>query len=235
MLEPTWQTDDGRVQLYLGDCLEILPQLPKVDAVVTDPPYGLNGSSGTINTSRAKAVYTEAFTDNLDAVRNIFVPAIVLCISMARSVVFTPGTPHAWEYPKPQAIGFLDQPASRGLCRWGAVTCQPVLFYGDDPRLGKKIGRLTFRGNSKIPDIDHPCPKPLSVTRWMVGRAALGGETVLDPFMGSGTTGIACIKLGRKFIGIEIEPKYFEIAKKRIQNELAQGDFFRDTGATDAT
>jgi site-specific DNA-methyltransferase (adenine-specific) len=74
--------------------------------------------------------------------------------------------------------------------------------------------------------IDHPCPKPVAWMRWIVERASLPGETVFDPFMGSGTTGVACAKLGRKFIGIEIEPKYFDIACRRIEQAYAQPDMF---------
>ena len=73
----------------------------------------------------------------------------------------------------------------------------------------------------------HPCPKPESFMRWMVGKASLPDETVLDPFMGSGTTGVACMNLGRRFIGIEIEPKYFDIACERIERAYAQGKLFQ--------
>ena len=70
---------------------------------------------------------------------------------------------------------------------------------------------------------NHPCPKPESFMRWMVGKASLPDETVLDPFMGSGTTGVACMNLGRSFIGIEREPKYFDIACRRIEDAQRQG------------
>jgi site-specific DNA-methyltransferase (adenine-specific) len=75
-------------------------------------------------------------------------------------------------------------------------------------------------------DIEHPCPKPAVYMDWLATFASLPGETILDPFMGSGTTGVAAVKLGRKFIGIEIEPKYFDIACKRISEALKQPDMF---------
>lgn len=227
-LIPDWTSPCGTVQLYCADCRDILPHLGKVDAVVTDPPYGIDGSSGTIGLARAKAAYSGNWEDSLDAVRTIFAPVINTCIDMARSIVMTPGTKHAWEYPKPAAIGMIDQPASVGLCSWGATTCQPVLFYGKDPRLGKSIGRLTFKGDLRIPDVNHPCPKPLAVVEWMVQRASLEQETVFDPFMGSGTTGVAAIKLGRSFVGIEIERVYFEIAKERIMDALGMETVGKD-------
>lgn len=75
----------------------------------------------------------------------------------------------------------------------------------------------------------HPCPKPLGWMTWLVELASNPWEIVLDPFMGSGTTGVACVKLGRRFIGIEIEPKYFDIACKRIEAACAQPDLFIET------
>lgn len=74
--------------------------------------------------------------------------------------------------------------------------------------------------------VDHPCPKPESVWKKFIARFSREAEVVLDPFMGSGTTGVACVKLGRKFIGIEIEPKYFDIACRRIEQAYAQPDIF---------
>ncbi len=227
-IKDEWVSPCGAVTLYLGDCLEILPGLEagSVGAVVTDPPYGIDGSSGTINRDRGKGNYGGAFVDDLNAVRSVFVPAVKQCIALAKAVVLTPGSPHAWEYPKPDALGFLDQPASTGLCRWGAVTCQPVLFYGRDPRIGRAIGRLSFRVTSPASCPRHTCSKPLDVTEWMVRRASLDGDTILDPFMGSGTTGVACIRTGRRFIGIEISRGYFEIAKQRCIAELNRHPLF---------
>lgn len=215
--------------LYLGDCLDVLPTLGKVDAVVTDPPYGINGSSGTINKQRAKGSYEADFVDDVSYVASVCVPVIRICRDMASAVVLTPGMPNCWEYPKPDAVGFVDQPASVGLCKWGAVTCQPIIFYGRDPRLGKDIGRLTVKITERAEECGHPCPKPLSLAEWLVERASLEGDLVLDPFMGSGTTGVACVNTGRRFIGIEKEPKYFEIALKRIREaeRMAKCDLFK--------
>ena len=77
----------------------------------------------------------------------------------------------------------------------------------------------------------HPCPKPIEWAKWLVSRAAIQGATVLDAFMGSGTTGDAAVTLDRKFIGIEKDPKYFDIACKRIEDAQRQGDFFVDAAA----
>lgn len=213
------------VTLYLGDCREILPGIGKVDAVVTDPPYGLSGSSGTINSERGKAVYVSG-SDTLEDVRDIYVPAITQAIAKAERGAVTPGTPHSFEYPKPDDIGAIIQPAVKGMSKWGRPTWQPILFYGRDPYVGLTIQPLTFQSNGQFYKSEHPCPKPDDLMKWLVQRASKPGETILDPFMGSGTTGVAAVQLGRKFIGVEIEPKYFDIACRRISEALKQQDLF---------
>ena len=232
MREPDWQSGDGAVQLYCGDCLEILPEIPdgSVDAVVTDPPWGLGGSSGTIGKKRAKAVYDNGLVDDIEAVRQVYVPATRRAIAIAGRGAVTPGQPNAFEYDKPTDIGAIIQPCAAGLGKWGRATWQPVLFYGRDPRLGLTIQPTVFRNTEAPERCGHPCPKPTRVVCWLVDRASLAGEAVLDPFMGSGTTGVACIKLGRKFIGIEIYREYFDIAVRRCEDEFAKEGLF--TGAT---
>ena len=202
-----------------------MPRIGRVAAVISDPPYGLDGSSGTINSARAKAVY-ERRRDTLDDVRGIYVPAIVQALALAERGAITPGTPHSFEYPKPSDIGALIQPAAGGMSKWGRATWQPVLFYGKDPRSGLTIQPLTVTITEAPEKNGHPCPKPLATMEWMVQRATVEGEIVLDPFMGSGTTGVACVRMGRGFIGIEIEPKYFDIACGRISRATRQQDFF---------
>jgi DNA modification methylase len=215
----------GRAKLYLGDCRDILPTLGKVDAVVTDPPYGLSGSSGTINIARGKSVYAYG-TDTLDDVRRCYVPAVKTALALAKRGAVTPGTPHSFEYPKPDDIAAIIQPAVKGMSKWGRPTWQPVLLYGKDPRSGLTIQPLTKTISSVPEDNGHPCPKPLATMQWLVDRVTLPGETILDPFMGSGTTGVAAVQMGRDFIGIEREPRYFDIAAKRIEEAQRQGDLF---------
>jgi len=95
------------------------------------------------------------------------------------------------------------------------------LFYGSPPLAGRHRPTV-INSTATAESCGHPCPKPLAWMLWVVEIASLVGETILDPFMGSGTTGVACVQLERKFIGIEIEPKYFDIACRRISNELKQ-------------
>ena len=219
----------GDATLYHGDCMDVMAGFPecfRVDALVTDPPYGVNGGSGTIGLASAKTKYVSAFTDSRENVRDFIVPAIKRALSMAERGVITPGTPCAWYYPHPDDMGAIYQPATTGLNKWGRETTQPVLYYGKDPRAGLTIQPKHIQITARAESCGHPCPKPLRVMEWLVDRTSLPGETVFDPFMGSGTTGVACANLGRKFIGIEIEERYFQIACERITAAQAQGRMF---------
>ena len=212
--------------LYLGDCREILPTLGKVDAVVTDPPYGVDGGSGTLGAASQKTKYQAAFPDTPQYVKDVVVPVVAYSLTLAKRGCITPGTPCAFLYPMPTDIGAIYQPATTALNKWGRETTQPILFYGKDPRAGITIQSKHILATRAAEPNGHPCPKPLYIAVWMVNRTSLDNETVLDPFMGSGTTGVACAKLGRKFIGIEIEPKYFDIACRRIEAAYKQPDMF---------
>lgn len=213
----------GSAELYLGDAASILAQVPEFDALICDPPYGVNRGSGTLGKASSKTKYASDFEDSPENVMNVVIPIIRSSLIRAKRGVITPGTPCCFMYPPPQDMGALYQPATIGLNKWGRETTQPVLFYGKDPRAGKTIQNKHFTNNFRSEDNGHPCPKPIEVMRWMVDRGSLDGETVFDPFMGSGTTGVACMELGRKFIGIDIDERYFDIACRRIEQSQRQG------------
>jgi site-specific DNA-methyltransferase (adenine-specific) len=216
---------DG-IMLHLGDCRDVMASMPscfRVDAVVTDPPYGVGlGADGP--TAIGKVAY-ESFDDTADNVRAICVPVISDCIKRFGRVVLTPGIRNCFAYPEPTELGSIFNPAGAGFSRWGFTTSQPILYYGKDPHGAAKFPQ-SIQSCETVVKNGHPCPKPINLMKWLVNRASLIGETILDPFMGSGTTGVAAVKLGRKFIGIEIEPKYFDIACKRIQAALDAPDMF---------
>lgn len=212
--------EEPGITLYCGDARDVLPLLKRSAALVTDPPYGVSGSSGTINAGRAKAAYGGAWSDDLAAVRTVFVPAVRAALALTERGAITPGGPHCFEYPKPDDIAAIIQPASVGMSKWGRATWQPVLLYGRDPRLGLTIQALTITSNGRFYPSAHPCPKPDDVARWMVDRVTEDGDEILDPFAGSGTFLRAAKDLGRNAIGIEIEPRYCEIAVKRLRQEV---------------
>lgn len=221
----------GRCELMQGDCLEIMPHLGRVDAVVTDPPYGLGPASGTIGKNAKHKRDYGVFEDTLDYLLNVSVPAIDLALSIANVIIVTSGSKHAFEYPKPDGMGVFYQPASTGMCVWGRTTSQPILFYGRDPKLGLTIQPMHYVITERPSTKEHPCAKPQRAWEWLCNRATIDGQTILDPFMGSGTTLVACAKLGRKGIGIELDPDYFEIACKRVEEAYRQPDLFVDQPA----
>jgi len=216
----------GDAELWLGDCMDVLPTLRKVDAVITDPPYGLGELSGTTSKKRNRNAYF-GFDDTEQNIIDSVIPAIQksLELSDGRGMV-TPGCRCLQLYPRARAIGGFYQPAAVGMSPWGFAGFNPVLFYGKDPRDGKGQSSVATTLTEKASTDEHPCAKPLGSMLWMVKKGSIIAETILDPFMGSGTTGVAAIQLGRKFIGIEREPKYFDIAVQRIEQAVAQGQLF---------
>tara|TARA_R100001086_G_scaffold223450_1_gene141167 strand:- start:285 stop:1013 length:729 start_codon:yes stop_codon:yes gene_type:complete len=211
----------GDATLYLGDCKDILPSLEPVDAVVTDPPYGVNfGGKNTKFTKRRNQGYRSG-DDHHDALK-------AFDLWKTKRIVLTPGIRNFSEYPKPDDMGVIYYPGGAGLGRWGFTCSQPIFYYGKCPYLENGLGHRpnSFTSNERSEKNGHPCPKPILTMEWLVNKATLTGETILDPFMGSGTTGVAALNLGRKFIGVEKEAEYFEIACKRISDAERQADFF---------
>ena len=204
---------DESVQLYLGDCLEILPTLVagSADAVVTDPPYG-NGTNYN--------GYKDTKEQLIKLVRT-FMPEV---LRITKRVLVTSGVANMWIYPEPTWTLSWVNPGGIGSSQWGFSCWQPILAYGKDPYLQDGLGRrpdTLFQRKNEVDDNNHPCPKPTNVMRWIIERTTRQGDIVLDPFMGSGTTGVACVQTGRNFIGIEINPRYFKIAKERINKAIA--------------
>ena len=218
----------GNAVLHLGDCRDILPTLGKVDAVVTDPPYGVSyQGSQTKHTLKDGEGYA-SFDDTPEEILSVCVPAVRAAVALARSAVMTPGNACSHLYDPPRAQGAIFYPSGANAGPWGFVCSQPLFYYGKDPFLALGMGRRPngFSTTESAEKNGHPCPKPIGQTRWMVCRVAFPGETVLDPFMGSGTTGVACALDGRKFIGIEREPAYFDIAVRRIAKAYEQPRLF---------
>ena len=211
----------GDATLYHGDCMDIMPTLGKVDAVVTDPPYGVN-----LGSDKSHVIGNERYLSFIDTPENVqekIVPAVRAALSIATRGVITPGTRCAFYYDNPNEIGAIYFPAGAGFSRWGFTCSQPILFYGKDPYMPRNKKPNSVKCTELSDKNGHPCPKPTNLMNWFVDRSSIVGETIIDPFMGSGTTGVACANLGRKFIGIEIERKYFDIACERIEAAYAQG------------
>jgi DNA modification methylase len=209
----------GNQRLILGDCLQVMPLLGKVDAVVTDPPYGLKGADTEKNEYRT-------FDDAPDSVEAL-VKSVIAWGQFDR-MVMTPGQKMMFRYPEPSAVGVFYYPAGTGSCSWGFVGWQPIFYYGKDPALQDGKGRASnsFYATDSAEKNGHPCPKPILQWSRLLGRATRVGETILDPFMGSGTTLVACQRMGRHGIGIELDKDYWEIACRRVDEATRQPDLF---------
>jgi DNA modification methylase len=206
----------GDCTLYEGDCLEVMPTLDKVDAVVTDPPYGI-GWKPRVNHQDQKWV------DVVD-----FDPAYVADMGFSATI---------WgaEYLAPML------PPSKSWLTWvkrpivGHDFSEDSRSYATTELAWSNVGKSAFfaltwdggmrAGRPENRTFCHPSQKPVELMAWCVRRHK-AAENILDPFMGSGTTGVACVKEGRKFIGIELDPDYFDIACKRIADAYAQPDMF---------
>ncbi len=226
---PRVETIAEGVTLYLSDCRDVLEDLrdgPGADAVLTDPPYGINGGRGGDSKSFGKGNYSGAFEDTEGYIESICVPSVMDALALSRRGAVTPGIRCLHLYPRADDIGCLYTPAAMTHGPWGFVGFNPILYYGKDFRAGKGSLPSSITVTEAAPKLDHPCPKPVKAWEWLLNKVSQPGEMVLDPFMGSGTTGVVCVKLGRKFIGIEIEPKYFDIACKRVEEATRQKDLF---------
>ena len=222
---PTPYYDRDGITIYHGDCREIVPALDGINAVVTDPPYGVSfEGKNTKHTMRRESGYI-ALDDSPEYVATVVVPIIQQFVDAGLRVVMTPGLRNMFAYPKPDGVGTIFYPSGAGLGRWGFTCSQPIFYYGKDPYLATGQGHRpdSFSTTEAAPDNGHPCPKPIKTMRWLVNKASLPGETILDPFMGSGTTIRAAKDLGRKAIGIEIEEQYCEIAVRRLSQQVLPG------------
>ncbi len=216
----------GRATLYLGDCRDILPSLPRVCAVVTDPPYGISadatmskqGGQQYGKAAAAKNYYAQTDWDSSP----IDEETIAQILAKAKySIVF------GGNY-------YRLAPTSCWLV-WDKVNgdnnfadCE--MAWTNIPKAARLIrymwnGMLREKGAQRG---DHPTQKPLEVMKWCIGHLPSPSETILDPFMGSGTTGVAAVQMGRSFVGIEREERYFDAACRRISEAsgIDQGPLF---------
>jgi len=214
---------DG-ITIYCGDCRAVLPGIA-ADVTVTDPPYGigLGDHQGTALRHDGHHLVKQGYVsydDTDENLRTIVVPAIstALAITNGRGAVFVAGG-KIGAFPEPACVGGIYLPSGCGRTCWGFTNFWPCLMYGGAPDLQKGSRHTVLKSTEAVKPNGHPCPKPIGWITWIVDLASRTGETVLDPFMGSGTTLVAAKQLGRRAIGIEREERYCEIAVRR----LAQG------------
>lgn len=205
-----WTSPCNRVTIYNADCNDVLQRIEKVDAVITDPPYGISFAAQPTTGGRKRGQEKETWDD---------APVeIVLDLPSIAPICAIWGGNY---YPLPCTRGWLiwtkpDSPPSMG----DAEMC----WTNQDQNSARIDWSIAATNKERV---GHPTQKPYRVMTWTMEQVKVPTPAiVLDPFMGSGTTGIACIRTGRRFIGIEKDPRHFQTALERIERELAQGDLF---------
>jgi len=208
------------VKLYLGDCLEVMKSIPdkSVDAVITDPPYGIGEDGGL------KARYRNGDGRKKGIIKHEY---------------------RGWDKTRPKKEYFIKiskiaplniifggnyfadlLPPSSGWIYWdkniGGDFSDGELIYTNQNVALRDFRIHPFADLRGGKDREHPTQKPVGLLKWIILQRTNEGDTILDPFMGSGTTGVACVQTGRNFIGIEIDPKYYAIAEKRIKDAQQQ-------------
>lgn len=242
----------GDATLYLGDCLETLPAVGIVDAVVTDPPFSSGARTDAGKSSRGTMLRGAKWESEWFSHDNMATHGFLTLMRMLGRAVFEQSAVGArthwfidWRM-YPNLYGALES------CGWivkNLIVWDKQHFgMGTNYRNQHELIVYAEKGGAEFPthatgniikcaragNESHPTEKPTGLIQDILVASTVLDETILDPFMGSGTTGVACAKLGRKFVGIEIEPKYFDIACKRIDDAYSQGDLFVEAPKTKA-
>lgn len=205
----------GDCTLYLGDCRDVLPTIGQVDAVVTDPPYGIGFAARPTRYQRANGMERRAWDDER--------PQAIIdqIVAQFQTIIIWGGN-------------YFALPPSRGWLAWSKVGNAPSMADLEMAWTSLDMNARSFEKSVKSASLEknlqtaaHPSQKPVALMEWSIGFVR-GSGPVLDPFMGSGTTGVACVALGRPFIGVEIDPGYFDIACRRIEEAYRQPRLFAE-------
>lgn len=213
----------GNATLYLGDCTELLPRLTGADAVISDPPYGIGWdtnlkrfSAGSDQSRRKRGAgrdYGRPIANDkqpFDPAPWVCFPKVVLFGANYFAERLPVGTSLIWVKRKPEAFGTFLSDAEIAWMKGGTG----VYCFSSYPQ-------------AMAHDRYHPTQKPVDLMAWSITKAKVeAGQTILDPFMGSGSTGVASVQAGCRFIGVELDPAYFDIACRRIEDAQRQGQLF---------
>jgi site-specific DNA-methyltransferase (adenine-specific)/modification methylase len=206
----------GNATLYLGDCMDILPTLPKVDAVITDPPYGIDWKP---RVNHQDQPWKDVIDFDIRALLNV-----------GRYHLIWGGQYFADKLPMHEGwLTWCKRPIDMDFSndnRSYATTELAWRNWGKAKFMAQVWDGGMRAGSSENRTFCHPSQKPVELMAWCVRQLPGDARTIVDPFMGSGTTGVACAASGHGFIGIEREPTYFEIACRRIENAQRQDTLF---------
>ena len=234
----------GLATLYLGDCLEVLPTIEKVDAVITDPPFSSGARTDAGKSVRGGMLRGAKWQDDWFSHDNMATHGFLTLMRMLGRALIDGSKPSAkshwfidWRM-YPNLYGALES------CGWvvkNLVVWDKEHFgMGQNYRNQHELILYAEKGDTKFPTHstsnvlrckrktaeNHPTEKPVELIEMIIRASTLPEDIIFDPFMGSGTTGVACMNLGRKFIGCEIEPRYFDIACRRIEDAQRQAQMF---------
>lgn len=196
----------GDATLILGDCRDVLPTLGAFDAVVTDPPYGIGIASNPVRQAHEKKGWDASAPDAsvFDLIRAASTEQII------------------W------GGNYFDLPPSQCFLIWDKKQPQDFsLAMCEMAWASRKLPAKIWRQSVLSYEKHHPTQKPIQLMEWCLDLMP-EAVSVLDPFMGSGTTGIACISMGRRFTGIEVDPDYFEVACRRLAEAYKQPRLFTE-------
>ena len=209
----------GNATIILGDCAEILPQLGNFDAVVTDPPYGI-GEARNNNSSRGKLAVSKDYGVSDWDDKPISKESVDLLRNISKWQIIFGGN-------------YFELPPAKCWLIWdkenGASDFADAELAWTNLDKAVRLKRYMWHGMlraNKEPRGDHPTQKPIGIMEWVISHLPNDVKTIIDPYMGSGTTGVACMNLEKTFVGIERERKYFDIACKRIEDAQRQERLF---------
>lgn len=208
----------SKYTLHLGDCLQYMRSMPdkSVDAVITDPPYGVG-------------LEYASYDDTEDNWRTLFQAFVPEARRVAQMVILPScqinKLPFIYSTHPPDWLICWHKGSPGTVSNIGFNDWEPLLVYGRTKGISMH-DYFSVSAQEKMGAHGHPCPKPVRWASWLVSRATKEDGTIFDPFMGSGTTGVACMQLGRNFIGCEIDPTYYAIAEKRIKEAAMQEPLF---------
>lgn len=215
----------GRATLYLGDCRDILPTLTPPDVMLTDPPYGI----ALKNHARGKERSDTDWTIANDVDQSVGTYAIMWAENLGIPTFAFASPMKPWpgkwrQYLVWEKGEHVSGGGDPGLC-W--KPSWELLQVARNCQLrGRRDGAvLRFPADKSLYEL-HPTPKPTDLLTYILSKATYPTHTILDPFMGIGSTGVACAKVGRDFVGCELDPKHFDNACRRIEQAQRQGDFF---------
>ena len=194
----------GNATLYLGDCSEILPTLGKFDACITDPPYGIGIAANPVRQKHEKLDWDKS-PPKADLIQQ--------CIDSGEVSVLWGGN-------------YFDLPPQQCFFVWDKVQPQDFsLAMCEMAWTNKKGPAKLYRQSVRSYEKEHPTQKPIELMKWCIDMVGTP-KTIIDPFMGSGTTGVAAVQMGLKFVGIEREKQYFDVACQRIEDAQRQEALF---------